>query len=276
MRIPTPIALGFFAATFLFSSCKNEEKEAVEETTGPVIRTETVTYSVDTMTMNGYLAYDSAATGKRPAVLVVHEWWGLNDYPKKRAEQLAELGYVAFAVDMYGNGKTVDNPTDAGAMSMPFYQNHDMAKQRFAAALAKVKTLAQVDTSKIAAIGYCFGGSIVLFAARTGEDLDGVVSFHGNLGVGPTDKNLLKASILVCHGAADTFVPQAEVDQFKKGMDSIGADYTFKSYPDAVHAFTNPNATALGQKFNINIAYNAAADSASWNDMKEFFGRVLR
>jgi len=151
-----------------------------------------------------------------------------------------------------------------------------MAKRRFEAGLEKIKSYAQTDKDKIAAIGYCFGGGVLLNTARLGEDIDGVVSFHGSLVGTPADKDLLKAKILVCHGAADPFVPQADVDKFKKQMDSINADYTFKSYPNATHAFTNPDATAVGEKFKIPIAYNAAADSASWNDMKAFFDRIFK
>jgi len=179
------------------------------------------------------------------------------------------------AVDMYGNGKRADNPTDAGNLAMPFYQNPQLAKTNFDAALNKFKTYDQVDANNIAAIGYCFGGGVLLNLARMGEDLKGVVSFHGSLVGTPADKNLLKAKILVCHGNDDKFVPQTEVDQFKKQMDSIGASYIFKGYDGATHAFTNPNATAMGQKFNLPIAYNAAADTASWNEMKGFFKNIF-
>ncbi|MDP9230576.1 MAG: dienelactone hydrolase family protein, partial [Bacteroidota bacterium] len=227
------------------------------------------------VTMNGFVAYDENLQGKRPAILIVHEWWGLNDYPKMRARQLANMGFIAMAVDMYGNGKTVDNPTDAGKMIGPFYQDPQMAKKRFDAAVNKIKEYSQTEANKIAAIGYCFGGGVLLNTARLGEDIKGVVSFHGSLIGTPADKNLLKAKILVCHGADDPFVKQPEVAQFKKQMDFIGADYTFKAYAGALHAFTNPDATALGKKFNLPIAYNAAADTASWNDMKEFFGRIF-
>ena len=273
MKLQTPIAI--LAIGLLFSSCNNEEATNGDATAKPVITTQEISYKTDTVTMNGFMAYDSAKEGKRPAVLIVHEWWGQTDYPRERARQLAELGYVAFAVDMYGNGKTVDNPTDAGAMSGPFYNNAEMSMSRFNAALEKVKTLEQVDTSKIAAIGYCFGGSMVLMAANSGADLDGVVSFHGILPTGPFDKEKLKADVLICHGAADPFVPQEQVDGFRKAMDSIGAKYTFKAYPDAVHAFSNPQATEIGEKFNIPIKYNATADSASWKEMREFFGRIF-
>jgi dienelactone hydrolase len=240
------------------------------------LKEETVSYNADTVNMKGYVVYDSSKQGKRPAVLVVPEWWGLNDYPKMRARKLAELGYIAMAVDMYGNGKIADNPTDAGNLAKPFYSDMGMAKSRFDAALNKLKTYDQVDTNNIAAIGYCFGGAQVLNMARLGDNLKAVVSFHGNLIGAPADKKLLKADILVCHGEADQFVKPEEVAAFKKQMDSIGANYSFKQYPNATHAFTNPNATAMGEKFNMPIRYNGAADTASWNDMKAFFGKTLK
>src|SRR5687768_3345134 len=270
---------GLIAISVLFIACNsNNDKKAEEnaEEKGNKFKEENITYNLDTVSMNGYVVYDENKEGKRPGVLVIHEWWGMNDYTKMRARELAKLGYIAMAIDMYGNGKIADNPGDAQEMAMPFYQNPQMAKARFDAALNKLKTYSQVDTGNIAGIGYCFGGGILLNLARLGEDLNGVVSFHGSLLGTPAVKELLKAKILVCHGAADSFVPQTEVDQFKKQMDSIGADYTFKVYEGATHAFTNPDATETGKKFNLPIAYNAAADSASWNDMKEFFGRIFK
>jgi dienelactone hydrolase len=257
------------------SSSANADSTIKESVNEPNIKEENVTYTTNGVTMKGYLVYDQSKQGKRPGIVVVHEWWGLVDYPKMRARKLAELGYVALALDMYGNGKTVDNPDDAGKMAMPFYQNLQMTKERFDAALNKLKTYSQVDTNQIAAIGYCFGGGVVLNMARMGENLKGVVSFHGGLIGAPANKNLLKAKILVCHGADDQFVKPQDVTQFKKQMDSIGADYTFKQYPNATHAFTNPAATSIGQKYKIPIAYNGAADTASWNDMKQFFAKIF-
>jgi dienelactone hydrolase len=275
----------FIAVTF--TACNDQPaKENTEEkkpdstaqatAPQPAIKEETVSYTGDGVTMKGFVAYDSASTAKRPAVLIVHEWWGLNDYPKMRARELAKMGYVAFAMDMFGEGKTVDNPDAAGKMATPFYKNPQKAKARIDAALATLKGMSQTDTSKIAAIGYCFGGGMVLNAAKMGENVKGIVSFHGMLAGVPAKKDLLKAKILVCHGAADQFVKQPEVDQFKKQMDSIGADLTFKAYPDAGHAFTNPNSTNVGKQFNIPIAYNAAADTASWKDMQLFFDRIFK
>lgn len=257
----------------LFScNSRSSEKEAVKT---PVIKTEDISYSSDSAALTGFVAYDSSSTAKRPVVLIVHEWWGLNDYVKGRAKQLAELGYLAIAVDMYGNGKKGSNPEEAATLAGPFYQNPAFAKSRFDAAVAKIKTFSQADTTKIAAIGYCFGGSVVLNVARLGEELKGVVSFHGNLVGVPADKNLLKAKVLVCHGNLDQFVKAEEVTTFKKQMDSIHADYTFKAYDGATHAFSNPAATEWGKKFMIPIAYNAAADVASWNEMKMFFEKIF-
>jgi dienelactone hydrolase len=281
----------FLASTaILFSACNNSgsssstqdstisktDSTMKESATSPSLKEENVTYTDNGVTMDGYLVYDANKEGKRPAVLVVPEWWGLVDYPKMRARKLAELGYIAMAIDMYGNGKVADNPGDAGKAAGPFYQDLKMTKSRFDAALAKLKTYSQVDTNNIAAIGYCFGGGVVLNVARLGDDLKGVVSFHGTLIGAPANKNLLKAKILVCHGAADQFVKPEEVAKFRKQMDSIGADYTFKQYPNATHAFTNPAATANGEKFKMPIKYNAEADSASWNDMKDFFARIFK
>ncbi|HEU4469675.1 MAG TPA: dienelactone hydrolase family protein [Flavisolibacter sp.] len=269
----------FSSTTLLLLSCGNESKTTAEgrQAKAPArLIEETASYAADSLTMQGFVAYSDSFEGKRPAVLVVHEWWGLNDYAKNRVRELARLGYVALAVDMFGNGQTADNPQQAMQLAGPFYENLPMAKRRFDAGLARLKAHPQVDTSKIAAIGYCFGGFIALNAAKQGTELDGVVSFHGSLGGVTPDKNLLKAKILVCHGAADGMVPEQEVAMFKKQMDSIGADYTFKAYPDSKHAFTNPNATEKGKKFNIDIAYNAEADKNSWNDMKDFFGKIFQ
>lgn len=263
--------------TMISCNSNNESsKDKTAEATKPVLLDANVTYTADTNTMHSYVVYDSVNKNKRPVVLVIPEWWGLNDYTRSRARQLAEMGYLAMAVDMYGEGRTADNPDLAGKMAMPFYTNAAYAKGRFDAALTEVKSNPMADTTQIAAIGYCFGGGMVLNMARLGENLSGVVSFHGTLVGTPADKSLLKAPVLVCHGEADAFVKPDEVATFKRQMDSIGAFYTFKSYPGATHAFTNPNATAMGEKFSMPIKYNAAADSASWADMKDFFRKIFK
>jgi dienelactone hydrolase len=275
--------LPVLAALIILTSCGNGEQKKSGESaastadSGQVnVRTEEVGYTLDTANFNGYVAYNESATTRRPIVLVVHEWWGINDYVRARVRQLAEMGYIAMAVDMYGGGRNAADPAAAQELANPFYNDPTLAKRRLEAALLKVKGYAQADTAQVAAIGYCFGGFVVLNAAKLGVDLDGVVSFHGGLGGAPIRKDLLKAAVLVAHGGADPFVPQPEVDAFRKGMDSIGARYSFKVYPGATHAFTNPDATETGKKFSIPIAYNGAADSASWNDMKGFLGTVFK
>jgi len=238
------------------------------------IKEEPVTYSIGGKNYDGYVTYDSNQVGKRPGVLVVHEWWGLTDYPRMRAKELAGLGYIAMAVDMYGDGKVAPDPKTAMALATPYYKDPTLAKTVLDAAINKLKTFPETDTSKMAAIGYCYGGFIVLNAVKLGADLEGAVSFHGDLsGVAP-DKNLIKAKILICHGDSDQFV-NPEVAGFKKAMDSAGVNYTFKSYPNATHAFTNPASDENGKKFNMPIKYNAAADTASWNDMKDFFKKIF-
>lgn len=265
--------LFLFVFATLFSCTNNSSTSSISK---QMIKEETVSYTADSVKLNGFLAYDSNLSTKLPVVLVIHEWWGLNDNIRNKVRELAKLGYLALAVDMYGEGKTAANPEDAGKLAIPFYTNTAMAKSRFDAALAKVKASPIADTSRIAATGYCFGGAMVLNMARLGEDLKGVVSFHGNLVGVPADKKLLKAKVLVCHGADDQFVKPEEVALFKKQMDSIGADYTFKSYAGATHAFTNRGATETGQKFKMPIAYNAVADSSSWKDMREFLGQIFK
>ncbi len=277
------ITLAFFITTLC--ACNNSNNSSTSGTTAmdstsaktdsSTIKEEEVSYSANGIPLKGFIAYSQSDSAKRPGILIVHEWWGLTDYTKNRARQLAKMGYIAMAVDMYGNGKTASDPKEAQALAQPFYKDPNLAKTRLDAAEDKLKSYPETDTSKIAAIGYCYGGYVVLNAAKLGESLKGVVSFHGDLsGVAP-DKNLLKAKILVCHGAADKFVNQQAVDHFRHQMDSVHADYTFKSYANATHAFTNPAATDLGKKFNMPIAYNAEADKDSWNDMKNFLNNLF-
>lgn len=199
---------------------------------------------------------------------------GLNEYSSSRAGQLAESGHISMTLDVFGNGKTAEDSTSAQNLAMPFYKNPALAKKLLDPAIDILKTYPQTDETKIAAIGYCFGGFVVLNATKPGADLKGVVSFHGSLGGVNPEKDLLKAKILVCHGAEDPMT-NPDVEEFKKGMDCIGADYTFKVYHNATHAFSNPNATAKGKKYNMPIKYNQTADKASRNDMKEFFQKIF-
>ena len=258
------------------SGDKNETETNVDSSKNPSfenIKEDSISYEIDGKKYDGFVTYNENQKGKRPGIVVVHEWWGLNNYSRMRAKELAKLGYIALAADMYGNGQTANDPAAAQALATPFYNDPSLAKTRLDGAINFLKTYSQTDTSEIAAIGYCFGGFVVLNAAKLGDDLKGVVTFHGGLGGVKPPKNL-KTKFLICHGANDLF-ENAHVAEFKKEMDSAGVDYTFKLYPNATHAFTNPDATSTGKKFNMPIAYNAAADSASWNDMKEFLKKLF-
>lgn len=273
-----PFILLAFAA-IIFISCNNStssgNNEKKDSAMSSQLKEENITYSDGTTTMKGYVVYNDSLQGKRPAVLVVHEWWGLNDYIKTRARELAGLGYVAMAVDMYGNGQTASTPDEAQKLAGPFYQNPQLTKTRLDAAIAKLKTYPQVDTNNIAAIGYCYGGYVVLNAAKLGADLKGVVSFHGDLSGVKPDKKLLKAKVLVLHGEADSLVNHQVVEQFKHQMDSAGINYAFKSYPNAKHAFTNPAADSFENKYHLGVGYNAEADKKSWEEMKAFLKNLF-
>jgi len=276
-----PVGLFLLSMASCNSTAASEESKNTKTDTTAMekpasIKSENIDYTGDGVTMKGFVAYNETLSSLRPVVLIVPEWWGISDYTKGRAKQLAELGYLAFAVDFYGEGKTAETPDEAGKLAGPFYApGSNLAQKRFEAALAKIKTYPQADTTKIAAIGYCFGGAMVLNMAKMGQPLKGVVSFHGNLVGAPVKKELLKAAVLVCHGEIDQFVPAAEVATFKKQMDSVGANYTFKSYANATHAFTNPNADEKAKKYSMPIAYNPAADTASFNEMKTFFNTIF-
>ena len=242
----------------------------------PKIVGKDVAYSSEGVVMKGYLAYDENIKGKRPGVLVVHEWWGLNDHARKRARMLAELGYTALAVDMYGDGKVAQHPDDAGKFSSALMNNFDVGKARFMAAMDLLKGQPNVDPTRIAAIGYCFGGGIVINMARQGVDLKGVASFHGSLtAVKPAQPGSVKAKILVLHGADDKFITEQQIATFMEEMKTAGADFEFISYPGAVHSFTNRAADELGKKYNIPIAYNRVADTKSWEELKKFLHRIF-
>jgi dienelactone hydrolase len=257
--------------TFVSFNCSNQKKAE------PSIVTKEVSYTAEGTTLKGFLAYDENIEGARPGVIVVHEWWGHNDYARKRAIMLAELGYSALAIDMYGDGKQANHPEDAGKFAMEIMQDIPAAKARFEAGLRFLKEQSQTDVNKIAAIGYCFGGGVVLRMAVVGEGLAGVVSFHGGL---PTDSvanpEQVKAKLLVCNGADDKFVPAEQIEAFKNAMAAAGIYYKFINYPEAVHAFSNPDADSLGKKFNMPIAYNKQADEQSWTDMEKFFKEIFQ
>lgn len=241
------------------------------------IRGQEVSYSDGQVTMKGYIAFDDSIRGKRPGVLVVHEWWGQNDYARGRARMLAAMGYTALAVDMYGDGKTANHPSEAGAFAGEVRRNLPMARARFEAALKELRRHPTVAADDVAALGYCFGGSVVLEMARMGLDLDAVVSYHGSLGLStPAEPGRIKAKVAVFTGEADPMIPPAQVDSFRQDMDKAGARLTLVSYPGVKHSFTNPEADQLAARFGLPLAYDQAADQDSWRRtatlLQEVFG----
>lgn len=240
------------------------------------IQTREIIYQVNDSEFTGYLAYDDSIKGKRPGVLVVHEWWGHNEYARKRARMLAELGYTAFALDMYGSGKLADHPDSAKAFMQAVTGNFEVMKARFMAGLNILKEQSTVDDERIAAIGYCMGGGISLGMARAGVDIAGIVVFHGSLGTEtPAKPGDIKAEIRVFTGADDPYVPAEQVKAFEAEMDAAGVRYQLISYPGAKHSFTNPDANRFGTQFEMPLAYNAAADRDSWRQMQAFFRRIF-
>lgn len=229
-----------------------------------------IEYKHGDTTLEGFLCYDDSLTGKRPGVLVVHEWWGCNDYAKSRAEQLAKLGYVAFALDMYGKGVTTTKADEAGRL---MGETKKVMRPRAKAGLDVLLSQPNVDKDKVCAIGYCMGGTTALELAYSGAPLAGVVSFHGNLTL-PSDDDAkrIKAKILVCHGAADAFQPEKEVAAWRDAMQKAKADWQMIYYANAVHAFTNPNADKAGIP---GVAYDRNADTRSWRHMQDFFNEVF-
>jgi len=226
---------------------------------------EEVSYSSGGTTLKGYLAYDRAKQGPRPGVIVVHEWWGHNEYVRTRARMLAEMGYTALAIDMYGDGKNTSHPADAKKFMMEALANMPAAQARFDAGRALLEAHESTDAARTAAIGYCFGGAVVLHMARSGADLDAVASFHGSLGTqAPAEAGAVSSRLLVMTGAADPMVPPDQVAAFEREMTLAGAPVEVVSYPGAVHAFTNPGATALGKAHGLPLAHDPAADADSW------------
>lgn len=233
------------------------------------VQTKKITYAIGNQQFIGHLAWDDAVTGKRPGVLVVHEWWGLNDYARGRAEQLAKLGYVAFACDMYGDGKSTTHPNEAMQMAAHVRQNIAEWQKRANAALDVLKQQPQCDTSRLAAIGYCFGGSTALMLAYSGADLSAVVTFHAAIPVPSAEQaGAIRASIVVCHGALDSFIPEASIQQFRKALDDARVDYEMDYYGGARHSFTVADADKHG---NPGMSYNKRADERSWGRMRRLF-----
>lgn len=236
-----------------------------------------VTYSDGEATLKGFVVYDDASTANRPGIVMVHEWWGITPHVRAEAQKLAQQGYTAFIADMYGDAKTADNPKDAGALAGGVMKNPAVMEKRFNAAREQLAKQASVDPARIGAVGYCFGGAVVLNMARSGADLKAVAGFHASLGLNTPAPapGAVKAKILILNGADDPFVKREQYDTLKKDLDAAKADYRIVEYPGAVHAFTNPEATAMGEKFNLPLKYDAKVDQESKTEAAKFFAAGL-
>ncbi len=238
------------------------------------IVTRDVDYTDGDMTFQGYLAYDDEITEPVPGIAIVHQWKGLGDSEKRRARMLAELGYVAFAVDVYGKGVRPATSQEASQEAGKYYQDRRLLRDRVSLGVDRMKEFEQVNAERIAAIGYCFGGGGVLELARSGYDVDGVVSFHGTLSTPtPEDAQNITASVLVCHGADDPHAPMADVNALNDELDAAEVDYYIMLFGNAVHSFTHPEA---GNDPSTGSAYNAKADWRSWEAMKDFFVQIFQ
>lgn len=237
------------------------------------IRSKVIEYKIGADVFEGFLAYDDSITAARPGVLIVHQWKGLGEYEQKRAEMVAKLGYVAFCADIYGKGVRPTEVKDASAMAGKYKEDRTLYRERLKAALDVLAAQPQVEKGKLAAMGYCFGGTGALEVARSGAEVRGVVSFHGGLATPtPGDANAIKGRVLVLHGADDPFVPPAEVEGFKKEMNEAGVRYELVAYPGAVHSFTHWTA---GDDPSKGAAYNKEADEKSWVAMQEFLKAIF-
>ena len=237
-----------------------------------------VTYTDGETTMKGFVVYDTAQKGKRPGIVVVHEWWGITKHMHNEARRLARQGYTAFIADMYGDAKTADNPNDAGALSGSVMTNPQAMESRFNAAREQLAKQPTVDPTRIGAVGYCFGGAVVLNMARAGADLGGVAGFHASLDLNTPAPapGSVKAKILVLNGSDDPFVKKAQYATFRSELDAAKADYRVIEYPGAVHAFTNPEATALGKKFNLPLRYDAKVNKEAEDEASKFFADIFK
>ena len=242
------------------------------------IKEEPVTYADGETTMKGFVVYDDATEAKRPGIVMVHEWWGITKHIHNEARRFAQQGYTAFIADMYGDAKTADNPKDAGALSGSVMKNPMVMEQRFNAARDELAKQASVDSQRIGAVGYCFGGAVVLNMARAGADLAAVAGFHATLGLNTPAPapGTVKAKVLILNGADDPLAKREQYDALKKDFDTANADYRIIEYPGAVHAFTNPEATELGKKFNLPFRYDAKADQEAEAEAAKFFAADLQ
>jgi dienelactone hydrolase len=263
MRSPASIALALVLTATAASAAVKEQP---------------VTYQDGQTTLKGFVVFDDAAAGKRPGIVMVPEWWGITKHTHMEAAKFAEQGYTVFLADMYGDGKTADNPSDAGTLATSVMKAPATMESRFNAARAQLAQNATVDPARIGAVGYCFGGAVVLNMARTGSDLGAVAGFHASLGLNTPAPapGSVKAKILVLNGADDPFVKKEEYERFEKELRAAKADFRVVQYPGAVHAFTNPEATEIGKKFNLPLRYDAKADQEATAEALKLFKSTLQ
>jgi len=261
------------AVLLLLAACgpKPATDQAAQAPAGPNVQTREVEYRSGATVLKGFIAWDSARSGARPGVLVVHEWWGHNEHARNAARRLAEAGYVGFAVDMFGDGKHTGHPDTAQMFMQEALRDTTALLARFSAAREELLKDPHVDAGRIGAIGYCFGGAVVLTEARIGADLDAVVTFHGAVPPGKVDSGAVKGRVLVLTGADDPMVPAAMIENLKREMTAAGANIQVVSYPGAKHSFTNPRADSVGMP---QLAYNAEAARQSWEAMLALFREV--
>lgn len=268
--------------TVILTACKSENKDkkteeginAVVEKNDIKIIGEDISYETDSTIMKGYIAHNEALEGSRPGILVVHEWWGHDNFAREKADQLAELGYVALAVDMYGQGKQAEHPEEAMEFSSSVMKNFDTAKKRFKAAMETLKADENVDPEKISAIGFCFGGSVALSMANAGVDLDAVAVFHSGLGLPVMPGEELKAKLLIQNGAEDVMITDEQEKEFKAQLDSVNADYEYIAYEGVKHSFTNKDADSIAKKYDLPLAYDKEAAKKSWETMTRFLEKT--
>jgi dienelactone hydrolase len=251
---------------------------AIVTSANAAIKEEPITYSDGEATLKGFLVYDDANQAKRPGIVMVHEWWGITQHMHNQARKFAEQGYTVLISDMYGDAKTADNPKDAGALSSSVMKNPTVMESRFKAARDQLAKQPSVNPRKIGAVGYCFGGAVVVNMARSGADLAAVAGFHASLGLNTSapGPGTVKAKVLILNGADDPFVKREQYDTVKKDFDAAKADYRVIEYPGAVHAFTNPEATELGKKFNLPLRYDAKVNDEAEAEAAKFFAADLK